>query len=86
MQKISDDLNVGQNSDVTDNKTVRNFKCPKILRYRITTLESGNKPDVIRKGLEMAGTVEAVTKELEPEGSFKNSSRRLLSHFELHSR
>ena len=28
---------------------------------------SRNKPDVKRKGFEMAGTVEAVTKELQPE-------------------
>ena len=31
----------------------------------------------------MAGIVKAVTKELEPEGHFKNSCRRLLSNFEL---
>ena len=34
-------------------------------------LVSQNKPDVIRKGLEMAGIVKAVTKELEPEDPFK---------------
>ena len=34
-------------------------------------LVSRNKPDVIRKGLEKAGIVEAMTKELEPEVPFK---------------
>ena len=29
-----------------------------------------NKPDVIRKGFEISGIVEAVTKELEPEDPF----------------
>ena len=31
-----------------------------------------NKPEVIRKGFEMAGIVEAVTKELEPEDPFED--------------
>ena len=51
--------------------SVRNFNRPKILRYSKTTLVSRNKSDVIRKGLEMAGIVEAVTKELEQEVPFK---------------
>ena len=51
--------------------SVRNFKRPKILWYNKTTLLSRNKPDVIRKGLEMIGIVEAVTKELEPDDRFK---------------
>ena len=50
---------------VSENKTVRNS------RYSKTTLVSRNKTDVIRKGLKMAGIVEAVTKELEPEVPFK---------------
>ena len=40
---------------------------------------------MIRKGLEMAGIVEAVTKELEREDSFKIPCRRFLIHFELKS-
>ena len=47
------------------------FKSPKILRYSKTTLVSRNKPDLIRKDLEMLGIVKAVTKELEPEDPFK---------------
>ena len=31
-----------------------------------------NKPEVTRKGFEMAGIVEAVTKELEPEDPFED--------------
>ena len=31
-----------------------------------------NKPEVIRKGFEMAGIVEAVTRELEPEDPFED--------------
>lgn len=31
-----------------------------------------NKPDVVRKGFEMAGIVEAVTKVLEPEDTFED--------------
>ena len=31
-----------------------------------------NKPEVIRKGFEMAGIAEAVTKELEPEDPFED--------------
>lgn len=30
-----------------------------------------NKPEVIRKGFEMAGVVEAITKKLEPEDPFE---------------
>ena len=70
---------------MSEDKTVRNLKRHKILRYSKTTLVSRNKPGVTTKGLEMAGVVKAVTKELEPEGSFKSSCRRLLSHFELQS-
>ena len=51
--------------------SLRNFKHPKILQYSKTTLVSQNKPDVIRKGLEMAGIVEALTKELEQEDLLK---------------
>ena len=40
---------------------------------------------MIRQGLEMLGIVKAVTKELEPECSFKNCCLRLLGHFELQS-
>ena len=36
-----------------------------------TTPVSRNKPDVTRKGLEMAGIVKKATKELEPEDPFK---------------
>ena len=68
---------------VYENKTIRNFKRPKILRCSKTTLVSRNKPNVTRKGLETAGIVK--TKELEPEGSFKSSCRRLLSHSGLQS-
>ena len=56
---------------MSENKTVRNFKRPKIIRYSKTTLESRNKPDMARKDLEMTGKVEAVTKKLEPEDPFK---------------
>lgn len=47
------------------------FKRPKILRYNKTTLVSLSKPDVTRKGQEMAGIVKTVTKTLEPEDPFK---------------
>ena len=49
------------------------FKRPKFLLYSKTALLiiSWNKPDVVRKGLEMAGIVKAVIKHLEPEDSFK---------------
>ena len=47
------------------------FKRPKILQYSKTTLVRRNKLDLIRKDLEMAGIVNAVTKELEPEDPFK---------------
>ena len=69
---------------VSENITIRNFNRPKILRYSKTTLVSRNKPSAIRQRLRMVGIVKAVTKELEPECSFKNSCRRL-SHFELQS-
>ena len=59
------------------------FKRPKILRCIKTTLVSRNKPDLIRKDLEMAGIVKSVTKELEPEDYFKSHVVDLLSHFEL---
>ena len=56
---------------MSENKTVRNFKRPKILRY---SKNHTGKPKQTRcdKGLEMAGIVKAVTKELEPEDPFKN--------------
>ena len=47
------------------------FERPKILRYNKTTLVSRNKPDVIRKGLEIVVIAEAVTKELKPEDPLK---------------
>ena len=47
------------------------FMRPKFLRYRKTTLVSWSKPDVIRKGLEMAGIVKDVNKEIEPDDPFK---------------
>ena len=47
------------------------FKHPKILWYRKATLISRNKPDMIRKDLEMTGIVKAVTKKLEPEDPFQ---------------
>ena len=64
---------------VNENKTVRNFKRPKILRYSKSTLVSRNKPDVLRKGLEMAGKVEAVTKQLEPAEDPLFTTRTFLS-------
>ena len=58
---------------MSENKTVRNFKRPaKFLRYSKTINRRRNKPDVMRKGFEMAGIVEAFTKELEPEHPFKD--------------
>ena len=73
LQKISIDLNFRQKkcpliklSDI--------FKHPKILQYSKTKLVSQNKPDVMRKGLEM---------ETQTRRSFQNSCCRLLSHFEL---
>ena len=56
---------------MSENKTVRNFKRPKILRYSKTTLVSRNKPDMIRKELDMTGIAKAVTKKLEPEDPFR---------------
>ena len=69
MRKISDGFNFGQKK-MSENKTVPNFKRPKILRYSKTTLVSQNKPDMTRKDLEI-GIVKAGTKKLEPEEPFK---------------
>ena len=64
-------------------RTKNVFKRQKILRpYSKTTLVSRNKPDVIRRGLEMAGIVKAVTKELEPEVPFRIL---VVNHFEFQS-
>ena len=54
---------------ISDKKPSEIFKRPKHLKISKTTLVSRNKPDVIRKGLEMAGIVEAVTQE--PQDSFE---------------
>ena len=61
---------------MSENKTVQNFKRPKFY--------STVKPRWyawIKKGLEMAGIVKAITKELEPEDPFKI----LVVDFELQS-
>ena len=55
---------------VSENKTVQIFKRPKYLQQK--TLVGRNKPDVIRTGLKMAGIVEAVRQELEPEDPFED--------------
>ena len=60
LQRNLDDFNFGQD-----------LNRPKFLRCSNTTLVSVNKPDVIRKGLKMAGIVKAVIKELEPEDPLK---------------
>ena len=44
-----------------------------------------NKPDVIRKGFEMAVTVEAVTKVLDPEDPIQDLVSESLSHIKLQS-
>ena len=52
---------------VSDNKVSEIFKRPKYSQHSKAMRVSLNYPDVIKKALEMAEKVQAVTKELEPE-------------------
>ena len=58
LPRLSHDFNFGQKK-CAKIKPSEIFRRPKIFRYSKTTLVNQNKPNVIRKGLEMAGIVKA---------------------------
>ena len=72
---------------VSENKTVQNFQASENFTVQENHAGKPKQNQWVKEGLGDGRNNEAkaVTKELEPGKPFKNSSRRLSSHFELQS-